>query len=172
MLKLVAVLVAAFFAYSTLSNIFNRNSTPPIQVIEVTQASHEKLAREHAEKEAERERKSVDPAILKKVAAIKDNQFCAAYGKAMRAKDKNGNTPYSIAMLERAINEFGVKAGFIDAVSSRHIALGMSQCEVIAAWGRPERANRSVGSFGEHYQLVYGDGYVYTENGTVTSWQD
>jgi len=42
------------------------------------------------------------------------------------------------------------------------------------AIGRPNHGNRSVGSYGEHYQLVYEDRrrYVYLENGKVTSWQD
>ena len=108
------------------------------------------------------------------MAAIKDDQFCTAYGKAMRAKKKNGNTPYSIAILERAINEFGAKAGFIDDIAARRVALGMSWCEIYASFGLPNAVNRSVGRYGEHIQFVYRDSgrYVYTENGIVTSWQD
>jgi len=145
---------------------------PAGQVIEVTQATHEQAILERKEKEAERERKSVDTATRTKVAEINVKEFCTVYGDTMRDKVTSGNTPYSIAMLERAINDFGCKAGFIDDVANRRISLGMSTCEVVAAWGQPNRSNRSVGSFGVHHQLVYSSAYVYLEEGIVTSWQD
>ncbi len=115
-----------------------------------------------------------DEPTRKKVAAIEDERFCQEYGKTLRAAKKSGDTPYSLAMTERAVNEFGAKAGFIDDIQERSLALGMGWCEVYAAIGKPDHGNRSVGSYGEHYQLVYRNRgrYVYLENGIVTSWQD
>lgn len=62
---------------------------------------------------------------------------------------------------------------------SKKIRQGMSQCALYASWGKPDRENRSVGSWGVHIQHVYNAGYryiqpsyVYTENGKVRSWQD
>lgn len=48
----------------------------------------------------------------------------------------------------------------------------MTRDEVLAAFGRAESINRSVGSYGVHEQWVYyGGTYIYFENGRVTSWQ-
>jgi hypothetical protein len=64
-------------------------------------------------------------------------------------------------------------------VQSKNIRVGMSQCAMYASWGRPERENRTVGSFGSSIQHVYGrysrysrPTYVYTRNGVVNSFQD
>ena len=43
---------------------------------------------------------------------------------------------------------------------------------VLESWGEPKDRNRSVGSWGVHAQWIYGDTYVYFENGILTSWQD
>ena len=42
----------------------------------------------------------------------------------------------------------------------------------LESWGQPDDINRSVGSWGVHEQWVYGDEYLYFENGKLTSWQD
>jgi hypothetical protein len=42
---------------------------------------------------------------------------------------------------------------------------------VLCGWGKPERVNSSVGSWGTHEQWIYGGGnYLYIENGKVSSW--
>jgi len=50
--------------------------------------------------------------------------------------------------------------------------MGMGSNMVKASWGEPEDINRTVGSFGVHEQWIYGDTYVYFEDGILTSWQD
>lgn len=50
--------------------------------------------------------------------------------------------------------------------------IGMTKEMMIESWGQPEDINRSVGSWGVHEQCIYGDTYVYVENGKVASWQD
>lgn len=56
-------------------------------------------------------------------------------------------------------------------ILARQIALGMSQEDVIAAWGKPDRVNTTVTALGKHEQWIYGDTYVYVSDGRVTSWQ-
>ena len=56
-------------------------------------------------------------------------------------------------------------------VACRLIWVGMSEEQLRASWGRPERINRSVYPSGVHAQWVYGDDYVYVESGVVTSYQ-
>lgn len=52
------------------------------------------------------------------------------------------------------------------------IFLGMTDKMAKESWGAPDDINRSVGSWGVHEQWVYGDTYLYFENGILTSWQD
>lgn len=66
-----------------------------------------------------------------------------------------------------------------ELAAQKRIRRGMGQCAMYVSWGKPDRENRSVGSWGVHIQHVYNAGYkyipvsyVYTENGKVTSWQD
>jgi hypothetical protein len=52
--------------------------------------------------------------------------------------------------------------------------IGMSAEEARASsWGRPERVNRSIYSFGVHEQWVYGGrNYLYFKDGVLTSIQN
>lgn len=99
--------------------------------------------------------------------------FCVKLGPAARlpiGKDE----AYRAAMLRRAEKSETITPAQISAIARREPMLGMGICAVVAALGRPVRANRTVGRFGKHYQLVYSrpQRYVYLENDHVTSWQD
>ncbi len=60
----------------------------------------------------------------------------------------------------------------IEMVKQRKIKIGMTEQQALLSWGKPERVNKSVGSYGVHEQWVYGRGqYVYMENGKLTSFQ-
>lgn len=53
------------------------------------------------------------------------------------------------------------------------VRIGMSQSEVIASsWGKPNHVNRTVTARGTHEQWVYGGGYLYFEDGVLTSIQN
>jgi hypothetical protein len=53
------------------------------------------------------------------------------------------------------------------------VTLGMSQDDVLkSSWGRPERINRTHNKYGTHEQWVYPGGYLYFEDGTLTSIQN
>jgi hypothetical protein len=103
--------------------------------------------------------------------------FCVLYGQALRQDDMDelfefGDNKALLMMIKKesarrkiAIHEKPVKDGLIK--------LGMSQCDMYAAWGQPEEESSSVGKWGVHIQHIYGlRNYVYTENGQVTSWQN
>lgn len=52
------------------------------------------------------------------------------------------------------------------------VKIGMTADEVKAScWGNPARVNQTITARGKHEQWVYRSGYVYLENGTVTSIQ-
>ena len=66
-----------------------------------------------------------------------------------------------------------------DLARANKISIGMSTCALYASWGKPDKENRSVSGGGVHTQHIFNRGYkyikptyVYTRNGTVTSWQD
>ncbi|GGE82108.1 hypothetical protein [Massilia psychrophila] len=54
------------------------------------------------------------------------------------------------------------------------VSIGMTPGQVRASnWGKPDKINRSTGSYGVHEQWVYGsNSYIYLENGFVRSIQN
>jgi hypothetical protein len=58
------------------------------------------------------------------------------------------------------------------AVIERKVQIGMTAEQVTMAWGKPAANNRSVGRWGTHEQWIYGDTYLYFENGVLTSYQE
>lgn len=58
------------------------------------------------------------------------------------------------------------------AIIDRKVQIGMTAEQVTMSWGKPERNNRSVGLWGVHEQWIYGDTYLYFQNGVLTSYQD
>jgi len=61
---------------------------------------------------------------------------------------------------------------YCQAIVNREIMTGMNPAQVRAAWGRPERINRTVLPRYTTEQWVYGDTYLYFDDGVLTSWQD
>lgn len=112
----------------------------------------------------------LDPKAKARAEKITTDKFCKALGKALRGKDEE----FTRAMIQRTAElQLGVlHFNEQNNIKSKHINLGMTPCMAIAAWGRPEDVNRSVGSFGVHEQWVYPANYLYFEDGVLTSFQD
>ena len=102
-------------------------------------------------------------------------KFCVKYGLALRGQLPE---PYNLATnLQQLFNAEAVRRRLHinkDLARRESIKVGIDQCTLYASWGFPERANRSVGPWGVHSQLIYGDfgPYVYVQNGVVRSYQD
>jgi DNA-directed RNA polymerase subunit RPC12/RpoP len=60
----------------------------------------------------------------------------------------------------------------LGTIACGQVQIGMTPEQARAAWGAPEDINRSVGSWGVHEQWVYGNTYLYFQNGKLTSFQD
>jgi len=58
----------------------------------------------------------------------------------------------------------------LEAILNAKVLIGMPEEAVFASWGKPERKNVSVGSYGRHETWVYGSTYLFFENGVMTSW--
>lgn len=56
-------------------------------------------------------------------------------------------------------------------IDKQNIRVGMKEAGLICAFG-PSRVNRTVRANFVHKQYVYGDVYVYVENGVITAFQD
>lgn len=53
------------------------------------------------------------------------------------------------------------------------VRIGMTKARVLKSnWGKPDHINRTVTRHGEREQWVYGDQYLYFENGVLTTIQD
>jgi hypothetical protein len=59
-----------------------------------------------------------------------------------------------------------------ERIMAKKFWLGMTSAMALESLGKPEDVNRSVGSWGTHEQWIYGETYLYFENGVLTSWQD
>jgi hypothetical protein len=102
------------------------------------------------------------------------------YGKygivdAYELKAADGRTGYinQIYYLETDDERRKKTAAKADCDRRGGVRVGMSRAEVYAScWGKPERINSTIGSYGKHEQLVYrGNNYVYLEDGIVRSIQ-
>lgn len=75
--------------------------------------------------------------------------------------------------IEQYFNKHPERQQFKELVIGKKIAIGMTSEEVLLSWGYPtDGGNKSVGQWGTHDQWVYGNNYLYFENGTLTSWQE
>lgn len=53
------------------------------------------------------------------------------------------------------------------------VRIGMSEQDVLdSSWGKPTKVNRTTSKYGVHEQWVYGGGYLYFEDGVLTSIQN
>ena len=61
--------------------------------------------------------------------------------------------------------------GLKNLISTRHFQIGMSMEQVLLSLGDPDHKNVSVGAWGTYEQWIYGDTYLYFQNGILTSYQ-
>lgn len=93
---------------------------------------------------------TVDPKVLK------------VYEEATIAVTKE--TARANAQMEKAIKAARKKEG---------VRIGMSQQEVVdSSWGRPRTINRTTRASGTQEQWVYDGGYLYFEDGVLTTIQN
>jgi hypothetical protein len=86
-------------------------------------------------------------------------------------------SPEQFRTAERKRREKSAAVAAADAATRKArggVRVGMTAEQVRASnWGKPEKINRSTGSYGVHEQWVYGSGnYIYLENGAVSSIQN
>lgn len=109
------------------------------------------------------------------IQALSTEDFCVQYGMILRKDipEKYSSVDGILRIFDSEAKKRKLKLEK-SLVISRVIKIGIDQCDLYASWGRPMDKNRSVGSWGVHYQYIYGQfgPYVYTKNNRVVSWQD
>ncbi len=131
-----------------------------------------KLDTKTTEEKDEHERELNDfPKIGMKI--YDDKMLCVNYGKVLRGE----NESYLISVkddLQLFRKELKARKLKVEdrLIKKQEIKLRNSVCNLYASYGKPYRESESVGSWGVHIQHIYfGDAYVYSENGKITSWQ-
>jgi len=91
--------------------------------------------------------------------------------QAKKAKECSDSLSF-VNYKNSLIKKYGADAA--SKILQGRIWLGMTDEMARESKGRPDKNNRSVGSWGIHEQWVYEDRdeYLYFENGILTSWQD
>lgn len=70
----------------------------------------------------------------------------------------------------RQIRAKGWPMAISQLVIDGKIAVGMSQAQVMMAWGKPDHTKRSEGGWGEYEQWNYGSTYLYFERGILNNY--
>lgn len=103
--------------------------------------------------------------------AVKDQEEARKKAEAEAAK-REAERKAKMSKVEKIMEKLGCDEETATMISKGQVRIGMTTEQCRAAWGKPERVNRSVGSYGVHEQWVYGYTYLYFENGKMTSFQD
>ena len=92
---------------------------------------------------------------------------------ALKAKQAREKAQMDALNKKRAdfVKKYGSQE-IADKIVAKKIWLGMTDRMAVDSWGIPVDINKTVGSWGVHEQWVYGDKYLYFENGVLTSWQE
>lgn len=70
-----------------------------------------------------------------------------------------------------AIKALDISDGQKQLLREKHVFMGASAEMVRLAWGAPDEINRTTTAVGIHEQWVYGDQYLYLDNGVLTTIQ-
>lgn len=97
-------------------------------------------------------------------------KVCGEHGRHLRAKA----TTKRAQEVAYGAKLHGFAEGDEHAVLTREPRLGMTPCAAVAAYGRPDADNVSVGAWGTDQQYVYRARrlYLYFRDGKLTSYQE
>ncbi|MES9868070.1 MAG: hypothetical protein ABW149_00010 [Sedimenticola sp.] len=96
---------------------------------------------------------------------------------------RTGHTPSEATaninqiMVDELVSRDAITADEYATASQHKIQMGMGECGLLIAFGRPDDINRTVIqgapiSKQYVYRAIYSATYVYTEGGKITAWQD
>lgn len=96
---------------------------------------------------------------------------CVEVGRVLRQTNQTPRQQYWTGTVLTAAQVSTTDHGYI---RERRIRIGMSECALFAALGKPEAANSTHTARGRSTQFVYRQKglYVYTDDGLVKAWQN
>lgn len=119
--------------------------------------------------------KPVDPQYAKEFARINGlsaEDFCIKELRKLRRTKGTPRQPWFDA-LAKVAQGYDVRGDHLVNIQAGHIIIGMPRCAAMAAWGTPERVNKTTNSYGTSEQWVYGSGnYLYFKGEVLTSFQN
>ncbi|HWD20492.1 MAG TPA: hypothetical protein VHB20_14565 [Verrucomicrobiae bacterium] len=80
-----------------------------------------------------------------------------------------GNVAAPVIAAEKALAER--EANIKSCIKEHKICIGMTEEECRLSWGKPRKINSTSTRFGRSEQWVYGDSYVYFDDGVISSTQ-
>jgi hypothetical protein len=131
-------------------------------------------------RKGEEQRISELPAMLMDMT---EDRFCVAYGRAIRRAARAESIgpimgPWAAKEKKLVKNEASRRKLKLNdsLIKEMEIKLGISECQLYASVGMPDKKERIVDRLGVHVVLVFldiGNGIiVQTENGKVSKWHD
>ena len=85
---------------------------------------------------------------------------------------KNSKKVISLKDLRELYESAGlIKKESWDMIENGQFGIGMTECALLATMGKPDSINKTVTPRVIHKQYVYGNTYIYVENGKVSSYQ-
>ena len=177
------------FSVSVLSCIFHGNE-PSQQIQPVAQpwassAEKDAMAKQEAAYVAALKTKCVDQieAVMAESNRLLKAKKIAEATYEMEKCSQHLVEPRAMALLEtlrktrqaKLDTEIATRGKAEKAAQRRQgVSVGMSSQNALdSSWGKPQKINRTTGSFGVHEQWVYGGGgYLYFENGILRTIQN
>jgi hypothetical protein len=96
--------------------------------------------------------------------------YCIKKNNEIATLFNNYDTKAKLDTKQRLVSKYGAKNAAM--ILEGKIWLGMTSAMAKESWGEPEKVNRTVGTYGQHEQWIYGQTYLYFENGILKTWQD
>lgn len=103
---------------------------------------------------------------------LKDQEAARKKAEAEKAKAE-AERRAKMSKVERIMEKYNCDEATAIYISKGQVVIGMTTEQCRAAWGAPQRINRSTYSFGVHEQWCYGGhNYLYFEDDVLTSVQN
>lgn len=108
------------------------------------------------------------PMAPDRLAGMTDYELCQKYSSYR----VSGADHLTQQFLDELVRRKAVSTSELAQIKGLKISVGMREVVAMCSWGPVEATNETGGYGATTKQLVmYGNDYVYTENGRVRSWQ-
>jgi len=112
-----------------------------------------------------------------KLKSMTKNELCLHFKYGVDSKILTGSTSLD-ANIEAALKQRGFTTSQINKARKTIVSIGSPVCMLYAAWGKPEKENKTGIKNSLQIQHIYPGStrfdkkYFYSKNGIITSWQD